>query len=616
MPVCGTPDNLYIGREYDNTEEQLRDLLKNASEAKFDFVVIPLFRRPPPDGPDPSKSEYKLEPSTASALALDSQTWSSAVVGTLSTWIDPDTKSAPEQREVCCQALEKELNWASHLGVYGILLPPPSSTHCELYASAVGRLVLGGVYTTQLMLRIPCLREIEPGRQIDGWEMWNNFRFLIDHNSRLQVALELTADLPEKDTELARWFAEPVRALIVPAEIFLTNNKGFPVLSKRHKAFLLSLFRYRVQIIIQGLPEGAEGESETSKYLHYIARLFQSRPALTPQEQFELGYHDYLQAPLQPLQDDLESQTYETFEKDPVKYVQYEEAIFRCLRTKKAEGKRSPLTVMVVGAGRGPLVVAALSAAGRAMAECLIWALEKNPNAVITLRHRKRSEGWTNVEVIGEDMRFWKAPHLADVVVSELLGSFGDNELSPECIDGAQRFLAPDGVCIPRRYTSYLTPVMTPKLWNDVRNYSDLSHFETAYVAKFHAAFYPTATIKPCFTFEHPNLELRCNDRYTEVDFTVEVDALVHGFAGYFHCDLHEELSISINPDTISDGMFSWFPIYFPLRTPVFIRQGQRLKSHWWRCHNDKKVWYEWTISEPFPQPVHNPSGRSYYIGK
>jgi protein arginine N-methyltransferase 5 len=25
--------------------------------------------------------------------------------------------------------------------------------------------------------------------------------------------------------------------------------------------------------------------------------------------------------------------------------------------------------------------------------------------------------------------------------VSELLGSFGDNELSPECLDGAQKFI-------------------------------------------------------------------------------------------------------------------------------------------------------------------------------
>ncbi|TRZ06104.1 hypothetical protein HGM15179_021003, partial [Zosterops borbonicus] len=35
-------------------------------------------------------------------------------------------------------------------------------------------------------------------------------------------------------------------------------------------------------------------------------------------------------------------------------------------------------------------------------------------------------------------MRGWEAPEAADLVVSELLGSFGDNELSPECLDGAR----------------------------------------------------------------------------------------------------------------------------------------------------------------------------------
>ena len=38
-----------------------------------------------------------------------------------------------------------------------------------------------------------------------------------------------------------------------------------------------------------------------------------------------MPFYDYLQAPLQPLMDNLENQTYETFEKDPVKYRQYEE---------------------------------------------------------------------------------------------------------------------------------------------------------------------------------------------------------------------------------------------------------------------------------------------------
>jgi len=37
-----------------------------------------------------------------------------------------------------------------------------------------------------------------------------------------------------------------------------------------------------------------------------------------------------------PLQDNLESATYEVFEKDIIKYVQYEEAVFRALGDKKA----------------------------------------------------------------------------------------------------------------------------------------------------------------------------------------------------------------------------------------------------------------------------------------
>lgn len=44
-------------------------------------------------------------------------------------------------------------------------------------------------------------------------------------------------------------------------------------------------------------------------------------------DRFEAPYYDYLQSPLQPLMDNLESQTYEVFELDPVKYQRYEDAI-------------------------------------------------------------------------------------------------------------------------------------------------------------------------------------------------------------------------------------------------------------------------------------------------
>ena len=35
-------------------------------------------------------------------------------------------------------------------------------------------------------------------------------------------------------------------------------------------------------------------------------------------------------------------------------------------------------------------------------------------------------------------------------------GSWGDNELSPECLDGARNFIKPLGVSIPCSYTSFI----------------------------------------------------------------------------------------------------------------------------------------------------------------
>lgn len=66
-------------------------------------------------------------------------------------------------------------------------------------------------------------------------------------------------------------------------------------------------------------------------------------------------------------------------------------------------------------------------------------------------------------------MRAWQAPAAADILVSELLGSLGDNELSPECLDGAQRFLKPDGLSIPAAYTSQLQPIAAFRVWSDVK---------------------------------------------------------------------------------------------------------------------------------------------------
>jgi len=464
-----------------------------------------------------------------------------------------------------------------------------------------------------------------------GWSAWNRFRTLCDHHARLHVALDLTKKIAADERELERWLGEPVRFVIIPSAIFLKNSHGYPVLPKQHKAFLTRLFRLQAKVILALPSEAAEptaNAEQPSSWLDadmvgprisYIARLFQGLPTPTQADRFAQSHLDCLQAPLQPLQDNLEMETYESFEQDPVKYGRYEEAVRLFLEHRKAQtpqGAQPHLVIMVVGAGRGPLVDASLRAARTAAVAVSVWAVEKNANAVHALRHRKRTEqSWQSVEIVAEDMRSWQAPRKADALVSELLGSFGDNELSPECLDGAQRFLAEDGVSIPQSYTSYLSPVSTTKLWEDVRGRGDLETIETGYVVKIHQAFFPSMAVRECFSFGHPNWTLASNDRYAEVSFEVDVDTLVHGFAGYFDCELYGGVTISIHPERFSEGMFSWFPMFLPLRTPVYLRKGETITSHWWRKQCPGKVWYEWALSEPAPSPVQNPGGRSWAIG-
>ena len=86
-----------------------------------------------------------------------------------------------------------------------------------------------------------------------------------------------------------------------------------------------------------------------------------------------------------------------------------------------------------------------------------------------SLRNLQADVWGDQVTVVSCDMRHFRPSEQADILVSELLGSFGDNELSPECLDGAQSFLKPGGVSIPRTYTSYAAPLSSSKLWNEAR---------------------------------------------------------------------------------------------------------------------------------------------------
>lgn len=342
---------------------------------------------------------------------------------------------------------------------------------------------------------------------------------------------------------------------------------------------------------------------EQNTYLTYLRRLQDEQTPKDAIERFSAGYQDYLQNPLQPLTDNLESMTYEVFEKDPIKYDWYERATAAALRDwtkrgKPASGRDGRVVIAVVGAGRGPLVTRALEASQSTGVDADVWAVEKNQNAFALLQ-RHFSEKWhQRVNLVRSDMRTWRGPfyyaegtastpkqkihYKVDILISELLGSFGDNELSPECLDGVQHVLNPThGISIPSSYTAHLTPIAAPKLYKDILNRTAQGCPEAAeipYVVMLNAIDYlststqsrpssqsknsktaaaeprPLPNIQQTWRFDHPTNAPQIvqgsgndtghgnehNKRFSRLEFHCKHRGVCHGLGGYFETVLYD----------------------------------------------------------------------------
>lgn len=493
-------------------------------------------------------------------------------------------------------------------------------------------------------------------------------------------ALQLPKVMPEKDLQ-NRWFAEPLHYLTISPGVFQTNKSGFPCLSKHHqemiftymrlksapwlllcdigpdgsqfKTFSPSFLATRPPLGEEDFPSLAEAHSADSSrqgpsnrgnaHMAYLQWLESQQPQFTALESSTLtSFQDWLQSPLQPLSDNLESATYEVFEGDPVKYDQYEAAVVKALSEWKELGlptSKDVVVVAVAGSGRGPLVTRALRAVELTGVPVEVWAVEKNPNAYVYLLRQNHTAWGGRVHVVKTDMRAWKGPVVSesaasgpvygkvDILISELLGSFGDNELSPECLDGIQHVLArPHGISIPQSYTAHVSPISTPKLHADIltRSMTEATAFDTPWVVRLYALDFVSQRVpdRPRFQqaweFSHPIPEATLqavrarrsggvvgggggsmagavgandhNSRQCHVTFVCRTRGVVHGLAGYFESTLYEsrldgskgeKVEISTHPERIdvkSKDMVSWFPIFFPLKVS---REGPEQGTGW-----------------------------------
>ncbi|GAA98932.1 uncharacterized protein L969DRAFT_51195 [Mixia osmundae IAM 14324] len=529
-------------------------------------------------------------------------------------------------------ALKQEVLYAAHLHVTCIVLPAPSleparQSYLTDYARSVNAVLRASSYIA-IVVRIPLFARLPDGGKVqsldDAWSTWHTIQSICDYSSRLQICLDLSYPFPASPQtpveeqiqaqQWSRWNAEPVKSIFLPASSFIPNAKGYPVLSRATQSFLRNIFRYKPVVMLSQTRSGLHQTGGPQAYAQYLRFLSRKVEPPTPVEQYAGAYLDYLQAPLQPLRDQLESETYLGFERDPIKYTRYEEAVYRALVDRRSS---EPAVLFVVGAGRGPLVHGSLKAADRARKPIKVIAVEKNANAFVILQERKALEWGDRVELVFADMRSFSPCCKADIIVSELLGSFGDNELSPECLDGVMRHLKPNGISIPESYTAFLAPVTTAKLCAEVLG-NETRPAETPYVVQFYNYHVLSADrtegekrlqkYQAAWTFAHPQdglvldssglpLSNTHNTRSAHLTFHIPQAGAMHGFFGAFEATLYEDVEISINPDTVDRDMLSWFPIFFPLKTALYLPAGAEVDVHIFRLTDatQRKVWYEWS---------------------
>lgn len=279
-------------------------------------------------------------------------------------------------------------------------------------------------------------------------------------------------------------------------------------------------------------------------------------------------YSQYLIRPLDPLNHDLDVSVYQNFQQDASKYTQYEGAIELAINDLKL--KKPALQILVIGPGLGNLVDSVLKFYSR------VTVVEKNPKVFGHLTQLNMNKWNGAADLIFDDVRNLGRSEF-DLVVSEMLGSFGCNELFPEILEGIQA-----EIIIP----SYIRCLVCPI-------YSRLTHNEP--FLNNLVDYYQCCDVQEVWEWDNlPGL-----NKTAKLEMVLEVTGTINGIMGVFQADLYGEYTITNEKDygqlRTNKYCSSWFPMVFPTQE-VLVRVGERVSIEMERSSTNV-VKYTWNLN-------------------
>lgn len=186
------------------------------------------------------------------------------------------------------------------------------------------------------------------------------------------------------------------------------------------------------------------------------------------------------------------------------------------------------------------------------------------------------------------------------------------------------KYAATDTVLIPRQSKVFIRPVMSPKVLAEMQDETYLfrqyepNRNRDGGIRKQAICITSIRHVCECsdekelVNFEYSMERSGIENQFQKLNFIIEQDCVVTGFAGYFEANLYD--GINISGRGVNDGSRNCCPImYMPLITPQILYGGALLQTNFWLVYNEFKriFWYQWCTSSPHITHIHNVKGVS-----
>jgi protein arginine N-methyltransferase 5 len=308
---------------------------------------------------------------------------------------------------------------------------------------------------------------------------------------------------------------------------------------------------------------------------------------------------------ISPLSPPLKLEEYSMLERDRGKYMLYWAAIHMAFQamvesSHHSQDRRGFVQCIVVGPGLGRLIRFCLDAARKTQTTVIIHAVEANPLAVEFLK-KEYEANCDSVTIHGPLVLhpFFRESdlpdslsclcHRFDFAVSELLGSFGDDEFLPEITAAIQHlFLKPsDSIMIPRTWTTYVAPIHSPRtreFFVKAKKPLDACYVmglpqDCIILAQEGEMWSGNCSQPPQaefsgyhqFNINHSSLICPPCNKLKQNHGKEITELFVHGFIGYFTSELWPGIMIDTRHTSSFRNCFHWEAYYFPLKEPLCL---------------------------------------------